>query len=133
MKILLWVIATLLLIGVVVFGLQVVASETGEVVVLTTKRGAGETTTRLWVVDHDDVQWLRGGRDSGWYLRLAEDPVVRMRRGDRVGTYVASAEPAMTAHVHALMAAKYGWRDDLISMLVGGRENDVAVRLTPTD
>ena len=133
MKILLWVIAAVLLAVVVVFGLQVVASETGEVVVLTTSSGDRQATTRLWVVDHDGAQWLRGGQDSGWYQRLAAAPAVRLSRGGQTATYLASAEPAMTAQVHALMAAKYGWRDDVISMLVGGRENDVAVRLTPTD
>lgn len=133
MKILLWVITALLLIVVVVFGLQVVASETGEVVVLTTKRGDGEATTRLWVVDHDGAQWLRGGEGSGWFQRLAADATVRLRRDGREGAYVASPEPAMTAQVNALMAAKYGWRDDLISAMVGGREEDVAVRLTPAD
>ncbi len=34
------------------------ASESGEVVVLTTADGA---TTRLWVVDHDGSAWLRSG------------------------------------------------------------------------
>jgi hypothetical protein len=48
--------------------LQGVASETGEVVVLTSvdQATSAPTTTRLWVVDHDGAMWLRGdaGMDS---------------------------------------------------------------------
>ena len=42
--------------------LQGVASETGEVVVLTSVGQAtgAATTTGLWVVDHDGAMWLRG-------------------------------------------------------------------------
>ena len=46
---------------------QGIASETGEVVVLTTvEQASGDTaTTRLWVVEHDNTLWLRGSASVG--------------------------------------------------------------------
>ena len=54
------------------FGLIMLASESGEVVVLESQDDQGEVqSTRLWVVDHDGSMWLRAGDDqSGWYQRL---------------------------------------------------------------
>ena len=51
--------------------LQGVASETGEVVALTSvdQATSAPTTTRLWVVDHDGAMWLRGDDASGRTLR----------------------------------------------------------------
>ena len=52
--------------------LQGVASETGEVVVLTSvdQATSAPTTTRLWVVDHYGAMWLRGDAASGWTQRV---------------------------------------------------------------
>ena len=113
--------------------LQGVASETGEVVVLTSVDQAisAPTTTRLWVVDHDGAIWLRGDAASGWTQRvLAQStPVVLERNGVRY-EFVAASEPERLALVHQLMREKYGWRDQLISMMAP-REDSVALRLTP--
>ena len=113
--------------------LQGVASETGEVVVLTSVDQAisAPTTTRLWVVDHDVAIWLRGDAASGWTQRvLAQStPVVLERNGVRY-EFVVTSEPERLALVNQLMREKYGWRDQLISMMAP-REDSVALRLTP--
>tara|TARA_Y200000002_G_scaffold164150_1_gene135461 strand:- start:2045 stop:2203 length:159 start_codon:yes stop_codon:yes gene_type:complete len=51
---------------VVIVLLQGVASETGEIVVLTSvdQATSAHTTTRLWVVDHDGGMWPRGDAAS---------------------------------------------------------------------
>jgi hypothetical protein len=131
-------LASRLLIGLMVlavayFGLQVLASEGGEVVVLHSGEGDAAVSTRLWVVDHAGAMWLRsgGGAGSGWFRRLADDPHVRLERGSGARRYLATPVPAMTPQINALMREKYGWRDRIISLTVGGREDAVAIRLVP--
>ena len=59
-KILFGVLALLL---VAAIALQTIASESGEVVVLSYTDAAGEVhETRLWVVDHQGFAWLRSGQ-----------------------------------------------------------------------
>lgn len=117
---------------VAIFLVQGVASETGEVVLLTTLHDTtGETsTTRLWVVDHDGAMWLRGNAESGWTQRaLAQTAPLQLERNDRHYIFGVASEPAQVARVNALMRKKYGWRDQLIS-LMAPREDSVALRLT---
>ena len=85
-KILLMVV----LVPFIYFGLIMLASESGEVVVLESQDDQGELqSTRLWVVDHDGSMWLRAGDgQSGWYQRLmtnvqAGQAVYVTREGDR--------------------------------------------------
>lgn len=134
MKIVIWLLGALMVAAVAVFALQVIASETGEVVVLYTQDDDGrETSTRLWVVDLDDVQWLRsgGGSASGWYARLVARPQVALERAGERRRYTATTEPHMADQINGLMADKYRWRDTIVAVLAGSRENAVAVRLTP--
>jgi hypothetical protein len=113
-----------------VFLLQMAASESGEVVVLHTKEGGGETTTRLWVVDRDGAPWLRSGAgESGWYRRLAADPAIALERGGERFDCVAEPQPQLRDEINAQMAAKYGWRDRVIGLLVGSRDDAIPVRL----
>jgi len=112
------------------FLLQIIASESGEVVVLHTAEGAGTATTRLWVVEHDGDLWLRsGGGESGWYARLQADARIKLERGGRTLLCVAEPEPAMRDVINDLMAAKYGWRDRVIGIMVGGRDAAIPVRV----
>jgi alpha-D-ribose 1-methylphosphonate 5-triphosphate synthase subunit PhnH len=113
--------------------LQGVASETGEVVVLTTldQSTGAPVTTRLWVVDHQGAVWLRGDVTSGWTRRvLAQSSSVMLERDGRHQAFAIAAEPAQVASVNQLMREKYGWRDQLISIMAP-REDSVALRLTP--
>ena len=118
---------------VLVFGVQWVASESGEVVVLyTLDDDGGEAATRLWVVDHAGHQYLRVGADgSGWYRRLLVEPKVGLERDGERRAYRAELQPELSAKINALMQEKYGWRDSLMAALVGGREGSVPIRLTP--
>ncbi len=113
--------------------LQMVASETGEVVVVTTDAGGGESaTTRLWVVDHDDAQWLRVGVEgAGWFGRMTSNPVISMQRGEVSAEYEAVPVPAAIATVRGLMREKYGWRDSYIEFLFGSKAEAMALRLEP--
>lgn len=116
---------------VLVFLMQLIASETGEVVVLTTQTAEGEKETRLWVVEQNGTQYLRAGGDSGWYQRLVAAPDVRVTRSGVEAAYRAEPQPAEAAAVNRLMREKYGWRDVIIEVLVGGRDDAIAVALQP--
>lgn len=133
MKTLAWLVGAVLALVLVVGLAQLVASETGEVVVLTTHDADGEHDTRLWVVDLDDHAWLRGGPGSGWYGRLSRDPAVRLSRGGEERDYVAQPVAGMAGTINALMAEKYGWRDRVVSLTAGDRSDAVVVRLVPAD
>ena len=111
---------------------QQIASETGEVVVLTTidQQGA-EHTTRLWVVEHDGAQWLRSGADAmGWYQRLAANSAVHLARGETEQPYAAVPQADKRAVINGLMREKYGWRDRYIELLFG-RDDAIPIRLDP--
>ena len=110
---------------------QMVASETGEVVVLTSQSAEGEQETRLWVVDLDGVQYLRASPDSGWYQRLVAEPEAKLERDGTTLAYRAEAQLQHRDAVNDLMQAKYGWRDTYIDMLIGGRDDAIAVALLP--
>ena len=56
-------------------------------------------------------------------------PVVLERNGVRY-EFVVALEPERLALVNQLMREKYGWRDQLISMMAP-RHDSVAQRLTP--
>jgi hypothetical protein len=107
-----------------------IASETGEVVVLTTRdAGAKPHQTRLWVVDHDGHTWLRAGGDAqAWYRRLLERPEVEVERGGTTTTWNAVPDPTSRDLINALMLDKYGWADQWIG-LVFGRDGAVPIRL----
>jgi len=122
-----------LLVGafVVIFVSQIVASESAEVVVLTSNDSGGEQTTRLWVVDHEGLQYLRAQQDSGWYGRLVEEPGVRLERAAVIMSYRAEARRDLAAEVNGLMRQKYGWRDVYMEWLIGGRDDAIAVALIP--
>ena len=120
------------------FGLIMLVSESGEVVVLESQDNQGELqSTRLWVVDHDGSMWLRAGDDeSGWYQRLirnveADQAVYVTRNGERFSPSVVS-DPSQAVAVNGLMANKYGVSNDAISFLMGddGRQDAIAVRLS---
>ena len=131
MKTLLYLLGALLAFVILVFLTQLVASETGEVVVLTSQGSEGSEETRLWVVDLDGTQYLRASPGSGWYERLVASPEVTLTRAGDTAAYRAETRPARAAEVNDLMQAKYGWRDSYIDLLLGGRDDAIAVALNP--
>lgn len=125
-----WILGGLLALMVLVFVSQMVASETGEVVVLTTSGSEGKSMeTRLWVVDLEGSQYLRASEGSGWYRRLMADPTVELRRGEDSSSYAAVPSPEVRDAVNDLMLEKYAWRDVYISWLMGDRDNAIPIRM----
>lgn len=131
MKIFLYLVGTVIGLLLLVFVSQIVASESAEVVVLNSQGADGERETRLWVVDLDGVQYLRAGTDSGWYQRLAATPEATVTRDGQTASYRTESRPDVVDEVNGLMREKYGWRDAYIDLLLGGREDSVAVALIP--
>ena len=131
MKFLLYGLGGILGLAVLVFGSQMIASETGEVVVLSSQGANGPEETRLWVVDHQGVQYLRAGEDSGWFLRLVAAPEAMLERDGVTANYRAERRDELADEVNALMQDKYGWRDQYIDLMLGGREDAVAVAMIP--
>ncbi len=121
-----------LLAVVAVFGLQLVASESGEVVVVRTFVD-GPKDVRLWIVDEHGTSWLRAGSsDAGWYRRLLEEPDIVLERGGELYEYSAfPIEGGETvSHINALMLQKYGWAEEVIGLMID-RSESVAIRLDP--
>jgi hypothetical protein len=131
MKIVLYLVGGLLALVLLVFISQIIASETGEVVVLTSEGPDGSAATRLWVVDLHGVQYLRASPDSGWYQRLIAEPDVLLERAGKRAAYRAEANLELAAEVNGLMYEKYGWRDAYIELLLGGRDDAVPLALIP--
>lgn len=121
----------LLLVAAIV--LQTAASESGEVVVLSFTDTAGEVhDTRLWVVDHQGQAWIRSGQaNSGWASRLAGSADVVIERDGTLESYRVVAVPEMASLINDLMLEKYGWREQVISAMLGSREASLPLRLEP--
>jgi hypothetical protein len=116
---------------------QLLASESGEVLVLETLDAGGQPhETRVWVVDDAGALWVRGGADSGWVQRLLERPEVRAERaGDRSSFLaVPDRDPAARDRVNLLMREKYGFADRFIAVTLGDtdREGALPIRLEPS-
>ncbi len=115
---------------------QVIASESGEVLVLETLDTEGQPhETRIWVVDDAGVSWVRGGDDSGWVQRLVENPKVHAERSDKRSAFLAVPvrDSAARDRVNALMGQKYGFADRFIATTLGDSERAgaLAIRLDP--
>jgi len=127
------IVGAAVLLVVLLIGLQIVASESGEVVVLRTFTDGDSQTRRLWIVDDAGVSWLRAGQpSSSWYRRILENPEIEVERAGEVEVYTAfpvEGGPAVD-HVNALMSHKYGWADGVIGAMFD-RSDAVAIRLDP--
>jgi hypothetical protein len=130
-KFIAYLIGSLVILVVLIFVSQLVASESAEVVVLTSQGPDGGQDTRLWVVDLDGLQYLRASPDSGWYQRLVAEPRVLLVRNGNSAPYLAEIRMAHVEDVNRLMREKYGWRDAYIEFLIGDRMAAVPVALIP--
>lgn len=133
MKVIKFVLVTVVMLLVAVVLLQTLASESGEVVVLSYTDVSGEVhETRLWVVDHQGQAWLRSGQaTSGWATRLGGDAQVAVTREGQARLYRAVAAPEMATLINELMLKKYGWREQVISLMLGSRDGSLPLRLEP--
>ena len=132
MRIAVRVLLLLVALGVVVMGLETIAAESGEVVVLRTRDGVGGLhETRVWVVDEGGHTWLRAGQPkSSWLLRIQQNPAVEVERNGRSAPYTAVPDVASRERLNPLFRAKYGWADAYIGTLFGhGRATPI--RLDP--
>jgi hypothetical protein len=124
------IFALFLLVIVGILGLQLFASESGEVVVVTTHGSDGEPfSTRLWVIDKNGAPWLRAGSmKSTWYQRLLENPQIEVRRGEHAFTALSVPRPEFQQRINDSMVEKYGWADKFIGLLFG-RGNSIPIEL----
>jgi len=128
-KVLVRFVIVLLIVVAVVLGMQVVASETGEVVVVQVPSGG---TVRLWVVDLDGAQYLRAGHaGASWYQPVVSAASVSVERSGTSSQYQAVPQPEERDRVNAAFATKYGWRDRVVGLLAGDRSDSMPIRLEP--
>ena len=116
---------------IVIYLVQLIASERVEVVELHTLNNEGEEIiTRLWVVDDEGYQYLRVGADgSGWFDRLREAEMVDITRNGRRYSYSWTTRQSKSAQINLLMRDKYGWGDSFIGYLTGGRGGSTPIEL----
>ncbi len=132
MKIIAWITGVILTLVIAVFGLQMLASERVEVIELHAADSNGEMqTTRLWIVDHDGYQYLRGDNNSGWYQRIRETGSFKVTRGNETVDYTFELRPEKVDTINQLFHDKYTWGDEVIDILIGGREGALAIQLNP--
>lgn len=115
-----------------VLGLEMIAAESGEVVVLQTADASGQPhETRVWVIDEGGKQWLRAGNpQSSWLLHIQKNPAVEVERGGQRTAYTAVPNAAVRDQINPLFAEKYGWADAYIGALFG-RDDATPIRLDP--
>lgn len=118
------------------YGTMIIASEMGEVVTLTTYDAANTPhETRLWVVDHENAEWLRTGHaDKGWFLRIRENPTVKITRKGVASTRraVPVTAQAVTNAIAAKFSEKYGAADWIVA-LSGDADLRIPLRLDPVE
>ena len=105
-----WTAGIILGLIVVVLATQMITSELGsEVVELHTLDNMGQShTTRLWIVDHDGIAYLRAGMaSSGWLLRGQQNDSVELTRNDVTQSYAFEPREEMRETVNKLLLEKY--------------------------
>lgn len=138
MKYVYWFIGLLVGIPVLLIAIPIVASELGgEVVTLERAEEDGESSrVRVWVVDTDDASWIEhGDSESYWLDHLQSSSEIVLDRGGQTQRYEGALDPASHDLYHDLRRQKYGWADQLIELLSGGREScdGIPVRLLLSD
>lgn len=131
MKIVYWAAGLLLLVAVLILGLQIAASERIEVVELHIKDASGEeNTTRLWIVDDAGFAYLRTSNvNSGWAASALSAAEFELTRNGNRARLRAVPRPDKRDIVNSLMRSKYTWGDQVIEVLIGGRDESVPLEL----
>jgi hypothetical protein len=126
------VVGVVLAIPLLVFLVQGIAAESGEVVVVRTQDSTGNPhETRLWVVDDDGASWLRAGTAAaGWLAHIERQPEIEVVRGDETLLVRGVPEPSRRLRTNELMREKYGWAYAYITFLFS-RGDSVPIRLVP--
>jgi hypothetical protein len=109
------------------------AGEQTEVAVLHTVDEAGAVhDTKLWVVDHDGVTWVRVARPGRhWFQRLEANPHIEITRDGVTQAVIAKPDRSPQAHaaIDAAFRARYGLVEWWYGVLL--RSNPIPVRLDP--
>jgi len=112
------------------------ALESAEVVVLRTFDADGTAyESRVWIADDEEGRaWIEAAEPrKAFYLRLIGRPEVELLRAGATQTMRVVPLAGAEGHrlIRALLAAKYGWRDVWVGLLVDTSAS-VAVRLEPS-
>ena len=131
MKIIGWIFGSIIGVAVLFLVAQTLASERVEVVELHTVDLEGENViTRVWVMDHEDYQYLRvGGDGSGWFTRLQANETINLTRDGVTNTYKTKTRPDKSELINKLMSEKYTWGDEFFATIFGGREGSIPIEL----
>jgi len=129
MRLVIRLVGALVALVVLVMAGSLIASESGEVVILHTPEPV--TKTRIWIVDDAGQQWLRAGDPkSSWLAAIRKNPAVTVERAGKTASYTAIPDELSRERINALFAAKYGWADSYIGALFG-RGDATPIRLAP--
>jgi len=124
-------VGALFLVLLLLFALQLGAAESGEVVVIHVPESDGsESSIRVWVVEQDGTLWIRGTPSAnGWSARALRAGGLRLERAGQSSEWVVRREQAreVIQRINARFNEKYGWRDDLISLMIGDADRSEAV------
>jgi hypothetical protein len=128
MRTLVRIVGVLVLVVALVMGGSMIASESGEVVTVTTPDPP--TETRLWIVDDAGQEWLRAGNPaSGWLVAIQKNGAIEVERDGQTIAYTAMPDVESRERINELFAVKYGWADAYIGALFG-RDDATPIRLT---
>lgn len=84
------------------------------------------------MVDDAGFAYLRvGAGGAGWFDRLSASETVSLTRGGETRPYRPLPRPDKSDRINALMQEKYTWGDDIIAIVVGGREGAIPIELQP--
>jgi len=125
-----WVPGIILGLVIIVLATQMLTSELGsEIVELHTLDDTGQShTTRLWIVDHEGIPYLRAGMaSSGWLLRALSNNAVEMTRNGVTGSYTFEPREQMRDTINQLLLEKYTWGFRYISFTM--QNSDSAIPL----
>lgn len=133
MKTVFRILSVIVLLAALWFLIQMIASETGEVVVLTSTDSLDKPVeTRLWLVEHEGAWYLRAGHaQAGWYQQILAQPQIKLERNAQNLAYTAQPQAELKARINQLMRDKYGWRDAYISFFFS-RDAAIPVLLETT-
>jgi len=127
-----WVAGIVLGLLIIVLATQMLTSELGsEIVELHTLDDTGQShTTRLWIVDHEGIPYLRAGMaSSGWLLRALSNNAVEMTRNGVTGSYNFEPREQIRDTINQLLLEKYTWGFRYISFTMQNSDSAIPVAM----
>ena len=85
---------------------------------ITTDAKNKRSTTRIWIVEEAGQLYLEAGHpDNPWVLDLKGADQLELKGGGLDGRYSFRVVADDHDRIRALMRAKYGWRDQWLSLI----------------